>query len=360
MKNVFLLMALCLIILAACTKQTTNPGTAKQLLNDSTSDCLLDRDTCVLISSNDGVDYYWKKIGWNYRLISQEKGGHSDSVEVKPFLPFAPLTCSVQDDGQILLKMGVDGQAYSLNEISGSDMFFSDNEWIVTGSPYSPEKMLSLQASVPPSIAGKHDTCPIQVKMNILTDTDERMLAPHIYRTFADKDSLPVSRPVTAYEAMTSAAKQWFSQLEEGDFLRVYDWYGIPVWHDRKSGATTMLYYTIMKPGMTFFFTLFYETVMPQKDRALSFDDIFMQYAEQKIREMLHQAIIDPLSNFGKQDIKANLAFALTRSGVAVSIRSMDLTDVPPVQLLKYKDIESLLRPEMKKLVSQADDGLSR
>lgn len=74
------------------------------------------------------------------------------------------------------------------------------------------------------------------------------------------------------------------------------------------------------------------------------------QDSKQEIRRVLSDDFIKKAEKYCDQEIGNILSYALTRTGVAVSVH-MDTEDVLPCQLIEYKDIERLLRPEIRNLI---------
>ena len=345
MKQYILLLLTCpLVFLVGCKQSQENKDILKPLGSEMTKKYKLVDDSYALLAEIEDHEIFWKDDGNSYCFIINYKG-EADTIKVESWLPYAPLTCMMEDSMHVRLLLGVDGPQITLSDLVENPMFWENHEITVYGCPYDENELMSFDVSIPASMAGKEEgTISASVFMHV--DMDEKDLAPHIYQAIADNDCYPKGKPTSAFDAVSQASISLFQESPDGSYMGTFEQYCVPVWYDKKSEAVTLLYYNFYRPGMGYNFNAFYETTMPGKKDPLSFNDIFKPESKQAVEELFDEE----LKKMAEDD---GFCFALARMGIAVSIRYNDSDGVPPLQLLPYKDVWQLLKPEIRKIVER-------
>ena len=313
-------------------------------------DCRNSRDTCVLLAKYKGLDICWEQKGYGCHIVTKRNGKEEDMIGIDSWLPYAPQGFEVEDGRWVRFLVGADGHRMSWEEILYLTSGYTDKKITVYGSPYGAEEMKYLETSFPSSVAGYKDSCPVNIKAFILPQTDERELAPHAYMALSSTEAGSSYRPSTFYEAFERSAKDFYSKTLDGQIIGMEEWHCIPVWTDEQSGAVTYLYYSLERPAMGYCFGFFYQTTIPGRDTPLCFDDIFKKDSASIILKLLSNDI----KNYAGSEIgeKGSYCFALTRRGVAVTVKGKDHMEDILFQLLPYPEIKEQLVPEVKEIMN--------
>lgn len=323
-------------------------GMITQKIDSKTS-----RDTCVLLGNHDGKDVFWEQKGYGCQIVIKDDK-EEEVIDIDSWLPYAPQGCEVEDGKWVRFLVGVDGHRMSWEDIMYLTKGYAESKIRAYGSPYDVRDMKYLETSFPPSMVRYEESCPVVVKAFIMPQTDEKKLAPHVYKAMSGEKAVASFRPASFYEAFEQYAHDFYSNTGDGDIIGEENHYCIPVWMNEQYGAITYFFYSVEKPAMNYFFDAFYQTTIHGRNTPLGFVDIFNKGAEQHVLKLLNQDMKD-FAKYGDSDAVENVDgyhFALTRRGVAVTVVYQDITEVTPFQLLPYQEIKDLLTPEAKKMIN--------
>ncbi len=298
------------------------------------------------ITTLDGTSYYFRSETWNFKsdiLLVKNGDEKYDSALIEAFVP---PKFELVDSDSIRIKCGVDGIVMPFDMIPSYGGFRALEKFpiIVTGSPFPLDIMECFKFSIPGSMLNQPDLMAETTIFRHLNISQQR-LAPIVYNKMRDmlgidKDTAKSTSDI--YGAVYNGVASWFNTYKS-ELSSDINFGCVPVWINEQSKMFTNLYYVHFTLDGIPINEMHYETYPEGGDQPIGFYDIFNENSEKQILAMLNEIFLDEnIFDF------SNIFFALTRTGVAVSLKQ---TRFIYYGLLEYENIKHLLRPSIRKML---------